>query len=101
VDFLPADNLVLRALAEKPPNDPAWVAQGRAWRAALRELAPALAEGGPLAAFAPHGEALAVLAASLVEGAPALPALAERYLTLEAGEARFALPAALLGRPLP
>jgi hypothetical protein len=37
----------------------------------------------------------------LVAEDPELPALAERYLTLEAGEARFALPAALLGRPLP
>ncbi|MGA1217270.1 MAG: family 20 glycosylhydrolase [Pseudomonadales bacterium] len=101
VDFLPAENLVLHALAAKPAHDSAWVAQGRAWRAALKELAPALAEGGSLAVFAPHGEALAALASALVAGDPELPALAERYVTLEAGEARFALPAALLGRPLP
>jgi hexosaminidase len=101
VDFLPAESLVLRALGTKPTDDPAWVAQGRAWGAALKVLAPALAEGGPLAAFAPHGEALSALATALVAGDPELPALAERYLTLEAGEARFALPAALLGRPLP
>lgn len=101
VDFLPAESLVLRALGTKPTDDPAWVAQGRAWGAALKVLAPALAEGGPLAAFAPHGEALSALATALVAGDPELPALAERYLKLEAGEARFALPAALLGRPLP
>lgn len=101
VDFLPAENLVLHALAAKPADDPAWVAQGRAWRAALKDLAPALAEGGPLAVFAPHGEALSALASALVAGDPELLALAERYVTLEAGEARFALPAALLGRPLP
>jgi len=101
VDFLPAENLVLHALAAKPADDSAWVAQGQAWLAALAALAPALAEGGPLAAFAPHGEALAAMATALVAGDPELPALAERYVTLEAGEARFALPAALLGRPLP
>lgn len=101
VDFLPAENLVLHALAAKPLDDPAWVAQGRAWRAALKELAPALAVGGPLEVFGPHGEALSALASALVAGDPELLALAERYVTLEAGEARFALPAALLGRPLP
>ena len=101
MDFLPAENLVLQALAAKPAHDPAWVAQGRAWRAALKDLAPALAEGGPLEVFGPHGEALAALASALVAGDPKLLALAERYVTLEAGEARFALPAALLGRPLP
>jgi hypothetical protein len=69
--------------------------------ASLKVLGPALAEGGPLVAFAPLGEALSVLATALVAGDPELPALAERYLTLEAGEARFALPAALLGRPMP
>lgn len=101
VDFLPAENLVLHALAAKPAGDPAWVAQGRAWRAALKELAPALAVGGPLEVLGPHGEALSALASALVAGDPELLALAERYVTLEAGEARFALPAALLGRPLP
>ena len=101
VDFLPAESLVLRTLATKPTDDPAWVAQGRAWLAALKVLGPALGEGGPLAVFAPHGEALSVLAMALGAEDPELPALAERYFTLEAGEARFALPAALLGRPLP
>jgi hypothetical protein len=101
VDFVPAESLVLRSLAGKAPGDPAWVAQGRAWLASLKVLGPALAEGGPLVAFAPLGEALSVLATALVAGDPELPALAERYLTLEAGEARFALPAALLGRPMP
>jgi len=41
------------------------------------------------------------VAKALVNQDPRLLELAERFQDLEAGEARFALSAAILGRPLP
>ena len=101
VDFVPSESLVLRRLAELPRDDPAWVAQGERWLSAMEALSSAFCEGGPLSPFAPHGHALATLAKALVNQDPRLLELAERFQDLEAGEARFALSAAILGRPLP
>ena len=67
----------------------------------MEALSSAFWEGGPLSPFAPHGHALATLAKALVNQDPRLLERAERFQDLEAGEARFALSAAILGRPLP
>jgi hexosaminidase len=101
VDFLPVESLALRALAGQPGSAPAWAAQGVAWLQALDALAPALAPEGALSAFAAHGRALACLAEALVAQDGRWRTLAEAFEGLEAGEAVFAVPALLLGRPSP
>ena len=101
VDFLPVESLALRALAGQPGSASVWVAQGAAWLQALEALAPALAPGGALSAFATHGRALACLAEALVAQDGRWGLLAEALEGLEAGEALFAVPAVLLGRPCP